>query len=163
MSIHVNAVTCRTRTYAVMDFFLSPPITGGLEHLPQCWLHRSFHAVTSARVLTYISTPRLDDDGTPTAGLLLHLSHTFPGLLVGVVCGTYCDLILDPTQTIQLNVPFTAKTRSRQNSFSIFVCVRVFGVLLILLHHEEPWPEYEVVLASDLEAELSFRIYINQK
>lgn len=62
-------------------------------------------------VLTYVSSPRLDDDGTPTASLLLNLGHAFPGLLVGVVCGTYCNLVLDPTQTIQLNAPFTAKNK----------------------------------------------------
>lgn len=63
--------------------------------------------------LTYISSPRLDDDSTPTASLLLDLGHIFPGLLVGVICGTYCNLVLDPTQTIQLNAPFTAKTKRR--------------------------------------------------
>lgn len=65
-------------------------------------------------LLTYISPPWLDDNGTPTTSLLLNLGHAFPGLLVGVVCGTYCNLVLDPTQTIQLNAPFTAKTKKRQ-------------------------------------------------
>lgn len=65
-------------------------------------------------LLTYVSPPRLDDNGTPTASLLLHLGHALPGLLVGVVCGTYCNLVLDPTQTIQLNAPFTAKTKRRR-------------------------------------------------
>lgn len=64
-------------------------------------------------LLTYVSPPRLDDDGTPTASFLLNLGHAFPGLLVWVVCGTYCNLVLDPTQTIQLNAPFTAKTKWR--------------------------------------------------
>ena len=66
-----------------------------------------------SRLLTYVSPPWLDDNGTPTASLLLNLSHALPGLLVGVVCGTYCNLVLDPTQTIQLNAPFTAKTKRR--------------------------------------------------
>ena len=64
-----------------------------------------------SRLLTYISSPRLNDNGTPTASLLLDLGHVFSGLLVGVVGGSYCNLVLDPTQTIQLNTPFTAKTK----------------------------------------------------
>lgn len=69
------------------------------------------HASVPSCLLTYESPPGLDDDGTPTASLLLDLGHVFPGLLVGVVCGTHCNLVLDPTQTIQLNAPFTAKTK----------------------------------------------------
>lgn len=64
-------------------------------------------------LLTYVSPPRLDDNGTPTASLLLNLGHAFPGLLVGVVCCTYCNLVLDHTQTIQLNAPFTTKAKRK--------------------------------------------------
>lgn len=78
------------------------------------WQTNSWYScVIVSRFLTYVSSPRLDDDGTPAASLLLNLGHAFLGLLVGVVCGTYCNLVLDPTQTIQLNAPFTAKTKRR--------------------------------------------------
>lgn len=63
--------------------------------------------------LTHVSPPRLDDDRTPAAGLLLCLSHALPGLLIGVVCGTHSDLVLDPTQAVQLNAPFTGTTEER--------------------------------------------------
>lgn len=78
------------------------------------WQTNSWYScVIVLRFLTYVSSPRLDDDGAPAASLLLNLGHAFLGLLVGVVCGTYCNLVLDPTQTIQLNAPFTAKTKRR--------------------------------------------------
>lgn len=59
--------------------------------------------------LTHVSPPRLDDDRTPAAGLLLCLSHALPGLLVRVVRGTHRDLVLDSTQAVQLNAPLTEK------------------------------------------------------
>lgn len=70
----------------------------------------NIHVLLSG-ILTYVSSPRLDDDGTPAASLLLNLGHAFSGLLVGVISGTHCNLVLDPTQAIQLNAPFTAKTK----------------------------------------------------
>lgn len=64
-------------------------------------------------LLTYVSPSRLDDNGTPTASLLFNLGHAFPGFLVGVICCTYCNLVLDPTQTIQLNTAFTTKVKRK--------------------------------------------------
>lgn len=64
-------------------------------------------------LLTYVSPPRLDDNGAPAASLLLDLRHAFLGFLVGVVRCTYCNLVLDPSQTIQLNAPFTAKAKRK--------------------------------------------------
>lgn len=68
---------------------------------------------TYSSLLTYVSPSRLDDNGAPAAGLLLHLCHAFLGFLVGVVRCAYCNLVLDPSQTIQLNAPFTAKAKRK--------------------------------------------------
>lgn len=69
--------------------------------------------VVSAGLLTYVSPSRLDDDGTPAASLLLNLGHALPGFLVGVVCCTNRDFVLDPTQTVQLNTPFTTEAEQK--------------------------------------------------
>lgn len=61
--------------------------------------------------LTHVSPTGLDDDGTAAARLLLCLSHALPGLLVRVVRGTHRNLILDPSQAVQLYAPFTEETR----------------------------------------------------
>ncbi len=56
---------------------------------------------------TQVSPAGLDDDGSTAAGFLLGLSHALPGFLVGVVCGTHRDFVLDPSQAVQLYAPFT--------------------------------------------------------
>lgn len=68
--------------------------------------------------LTHISTARLDDDGWPAAWILLSLSHALLSLLVGVICGTHCDFVLDPSQAVQLYAPFSM---TRQKSTSLHV------------------------------------------
>lgn len=45
--------------------------------------------------LTHISPAWLNDDGPPAPGLLLHLGHALPCLLVRVIGGTHSDLVLD--------------------------------------------------------------------
>lgn len=62
-------------------------------------------------LLTYISAPRLNDNGTPAARLLLRLRHALPCLLVRVVRGTHSDLILYAPQAIQVDVAIAAKER----------------------------------------------------
>lgn len=62
-------------------------------------------------LLTYVSAPRLNDNGTPAARLLLRLCHALPCLLVRVVRGTHSDLILYAPQAIQVDVAIAAKER----------------------------------------------------
>ena len=61
-------------------------------------------------VLTDVSPARLDDDGPPAAGLLLHQRHALAGLLVRVIGGAHRDLVLDPGQAVQLNAAFAVTT-----------------------------------------------------
>lgn len=100
---------------------INPKLTNEFCETRFCMLvlEKEFSPVDSlqARVrslLTYVSPPRLDDNGAPAAGLLLDLSHAFLGFLVGVVRCTDCNLVLDPSQTIQLNAAFTAKPKRKQ-------------------------------------------------
>ena len=51
---------------------------------------------------------RFDLYGGATPAVLLHLGHPLAGHLVGVLCGTHGDLVLDDTLTFQLLAAVTA-------------------------------------------------------
>lgn len=44
----------------------------------------------------------LDLDRCAAPYVLLHLRHSLPGGLVGVVCGAHCDLVLNAALTLQV-------------------------------------------------------------
>lgn len=60
-------------------------------------------------ILTWMCGSRFDLDGRAAPAVLLHLRHPLAGHLVGFICGTHCNLVLDDALTFQLLATVTAK------------------------------------------------------
>lgn len=66
-----------------------------------------------APILTQVTASRLNDDGPAAPRLLLGLRHALPCLLVGVICGTHRDFVLDAAQAVQVDVPMAVRQGAR--------------------------------------------------
>ncbi len=64
-----------------------------------------------------LTWPRLDLNGGAAPDVLLHLRHALPGRLVGVVCGTNCDLVLNAALALQVipSLPVRRRKEERED------------------------------------------------
>lgn len=68
-------------------------------------------------ILQKLTWPRLDLNCWAAPDVLLHLRHTLSSCLVGVICGTNCDLVLNTPLALQVipALPLWERTEKRED------------------------------------------------
>lgn len=76
-------------------------------------LRSSCFFASQKSILTWMCGSRFDLNGRAAPAVLLHLRHPLAGHLVGVLCRTHGNLVLDDALTFQLFTAVTARQKHR--------------------------------------------------
>lgn len=77
------------------------------------WHNWGWKVQQNTAIMQKLTWPRLDLNCWAAPDVLLHLRHSLPGCLVGVICGTNCDLVLNTALALQV-IPALPVWRRRE-------------------------------------------------